>query len=46
MQIKITGTSAIPTTITIVISVLNNPATIPTDYTFVTTTTLDNYKIS
>lgn len=45
-QLKVISTSTIPTFLSLTLSALTNPATIPTDYTWVTTYTTDNFKMS
>lgn len=45
-QLKVTATGVIPLSFTLVLAALNNPATIPADFTWVTSYTADNYKIS
>lgn len=45
-QMKVSSTGIIPTATTLTFSTLTNPSTIPSDYTWVSSFTSDDYKIS
>lgn len=45
-QLKVTATSVIPNSFTLTLAALNNPSTIPTDFSWVSSSTSDGFKIS